>query len=343
MSIVVPIYNAEKFLRKCLESLINQTYNDIEILLVNDGSTDGSLEICKEYALKDGRVRILDQHNQGVSQARNNGILNAKCKLITFVDADDWIEDDFCEVAQESYTKSPYDILMVDAFIYQGNYRKKNEFYQNDFNEITLYIKEQLILQTINKNSAEYKPKFKVVGTTWAKIYKTEFIKKNDLKFNKSLTRAEDHIFLLNSLKNAPDVRYIKKTLYNYRKQEQSTVNKYSPNVYLEFQKTIAILNELPIVKKGDESIKKAVYARVIMNISSILANDYLHNENTDTLEKRITCFRKVVNKEPFKSSIKSVKFMDLNKKGVILTMLLRFELYKFIFKIYGKYRTTKT
>ena len=340
ISIVVPIYNAEEFLEKCVESLINQTCDDIEILLINDGSTDRSLEICEKFSQQDKRIKIFNQSNQGVSQSRNTGLQNAKSELITFVDADDWIEDTFCEMAQENYLRLAYDILSVDAFIIHGNNRKKNEFYRYEFDELSSEIKEDLILQTINKDSANYKPEFKVIGTTWAKIYRTEFLKNNNLLFNKELTRAEDHVFLLNCLSFNPNVRYIKKSLYNYRRQEQSTVNKYTPNVYRKFQKTIAILNELCIIKEGNKNIKNAVNARVIMNISSILANDSLHKDNNDSLKSRINSFREVMKEEPFKYAIQNVNLTNLNRKGVILALLLRTKQYRIIFKVYNKFKT---
>ena len=93
VSIILPIYNAEKYLERCLESIITQTYANIEIILINDGSTDNSINIIKEYAIKDSRIIIIDKENEGVSVARNIGILKARGKYICFVDADDYIRE----------------------------------------------------------------------------------------------------------------------------------------------------------------------------------------------------------------------------------------------------------
>lgn len=94
ISVIIPIYNAEKYLRQCLESVINQTYKQLEIILVNDGSTDGSLSICYEYQKKDSRIIIISQQNKGAYKARKNAIKIANGKYVTFVDGDDWIDKD---------------------------------------------------------------------------------------------------------------------------------------------------------------------------------------------------------------------------------------------------------
>ena len=97
ISIIVPVYNAENWLKKCVDSIINQTYKDIEILLINDGSKDRSIDILKEYEKKDSRIRVFDKQNEGVSKTRNLGIKEAKGEFIQFVDCDDYIEENMCE------------------------------------------------------------------------------------------------------------------------------------------------------------------------------------------------------------------------------------------------------
>ncbi|MDR0422523.1 MAG: glycosyltransferase, partial [Proteiniphilum sp.] len=97
ISVIVPVYNVEKYLRKCLESILAQTYTSFELLLVNDGSTDGSGQICDEYAQKDSRVQVFHQENKGVSRARNLGLERAKGKWVAFIDSDDWVDSTYLE------------------------------------------------------------------------------------------------------------------------------------------------------------------------------------------------------------------------------------------------------
>lgn len=97
ISIIVPVYNAEKFLPQCIESLLAQTFQDIEIILVNDGSTDSSLDICEKYAKIDTRITIISKDNEGVAKARRDGIMKASAEYITFIDSDDYYEPEFCK------------------------------------------------------------------------------------------------------------------------------------------------------------------------------------------------------------------------------------------------------
>ena len=99
ISIIVPVYNVEKYLEQCLESLLNQTYKNIEIIVVNDGSTDQSLDILKKYSFKDNRIKLYSQKNQGISAARNTALEHINGKYVMFVDSDDWIEINTCEIA----------------------------------------------------------------------------------------------------------------------------------------------------------------------------------------------------------------------------------------------------
>ena len=112
ISIIVPVYNVEKYLEQCLESLLNQTYKNIEIIVVNDGSTDQSLDILKKYSFKDNRIKLYSQKNQGISAARNTALEHINGKYVMFVDSDDWIEINTCEIALHEMKKNDSDIVM---------------------------------------------------------------------------------------------------------------------------------------------------------------------------------------------------------------------------------------
>ena len=112
ISIIVPVYNVEKYLEQCLESLLNQTYKNIEIIVVNDGSTDQSLDILNKYSFKDNRIKLYSQKNQGISAARNTALEHINGKYIMFVDSDDWIEINTCETALHELKKNDSDIVM---------------------------------------------------------------------------------------------------------------------------------------------------------------------------------------------------------------------------------------
>ena len=116
VSIVVPVYNMEKKLKKCLDTLVNQTYEDLEIIVVNDGSKDGSLDIIRKYEQKDSRIEVIDQKNQGISAARNNAMKKATGKLLCFVDSDDYVELNMVEELVDKMNESKADIVVCNYF-----------------------------------------------------------------------------------------------------------------------------------------------------------------------------------------------------------------------------------
>lgn len=128
ISIIIPVYNVEKYLEECIESCINQTYKNIEIILINDGSTDKSLEICQKYANIDNRIIVKSIPNSGVAHARNVGIGLSKGDYITFIDSDDFVDRNFCEVLLKPFLNKKIDIVRLkDAYIQNiyGEYKKR--------------------------------------------------------------------------------------------------------------------------------------------------------------------------------------------------------------------------
>ncbi len=217
VSIIVPIYNAEPFLSKCVTSLLNQTYRDIEIILINDGSTDKSFIICKHFAILDKRVNILDQQNQGPSVARNLAIDIAKGKYIMFVDADDFCEPDIVSslvaaiepehvgLAICSYMSHLFDRdreLMSDCL--------KMESGQKAVEKIT-------DLRTLDLSNHQAKSaRTHEISTIWARLYITEVIKKNHLWFNTFSSKCEDIEFNMIYLSYIKNVFVLDKCLYHY-------------------------------------------------------------------------------------------------------------------------------
>ena len=140
VSVIIPVYNTEKYLKSCLDSVINQTLSDIEIICINDGSTDNSLDILEEYANKDDRIKIINQKNQGVSEARNNGIKLAKSDYFILLDSDDSIENTICEKSYNAIVKNNADINIIGFNIYNNNnlVHTDRELLQNYRNNLKL-------------------------------------------------------------------------------------------------------------------------------------------------------------------------------------------------------------
>ena len=212
VSIIIPVYNAEKYLEKCLNSVIKQTLKDIEIICINDGSTDGSLNILQKYSEKDKRFIIIDQKNLGQSVARNKGLSVAKGEFIGFVDSDDWIGEDF-------YEKLYYAAIEYKADIAAGNILRVHDNAENKF-----YIKYDEI-KIAKKTNKKYKlAEIPENCYIWNKIYNRKKLEKVDLKFKEGIL-YEDIIFTHKVLFYMKDLVTVPKSTYYYYDNPLSTVN----------------------------------------------------------------------------------------------------------------------
>ena len=228
ISIIVPVYNEEKYLPQCLNSLINQTYQDIEIICVNDGSTDGSLSILELYAAKDERVKIISQTNQGLSEARNIGIKAAQGEWMMFVDSDDWLETDCCQKVVD-FSKG-VDFVF---FSYIREFRNSSApKYVLSSVDITFREKEFLMLfeRLIAPKGKELRQPDKIdsLSTAWGKMYRTDIIKDQQLKFvSIKEIGTEDLLFNVEYFRFIHCAVYLHDALYHYRKATLSTLSSF--------------------------------------------------------------------------------------------------------------------
>lgn len=216
ISIVIPVYNVDKYLSTCLDSVVNQTYPQLEIILVNDGSTDSSPEICDDYAQKDSRIKVVHKENGGLSDARNFGLKNATGEFMALIDSDDAIALSFCEVLLKT-------ALHHDAEIIEGDFVK----FEND-DEIKLQqdpsIGQELIFET--EEALELLIKGEIKQTVWNKLYKKEVIE--GVSFEKG-RKHEDEFWTYQIIGKAKKIVKITNVLYFYRQRQESIMGqKYS-------------------------------------------------------------------------------------------------------------------
>ncbi len=212
VSVIVPVYNVEKYLKRCLDSLINQTLSDIDIICINDGSKDSSLQILEQYAQKDSRIVIYNQENSGLSVARNTGLEHASGEYIGFVDSDDWVDLDFYEKLYNSAKNNNADIAVADFIREHSNKKPKR-----------LKLKEEKIYTTPEDKFMICKVHRE--GCVWNKIYRTEFIKSINLKFVPKMY-YEDRDFTIRSLYFSKKLVTTPNTYYRYFVNPKSIVNK---------------------------------------------------------------------------------------------------------------------
>ena len=201
ISVIIPIYNVEKYLRRCLDSVCNQTFKDIEIICVNDGSPDSCDKILKEYAAKDKRFIVINKKNAGVSAARNDGIKKSKGKYIHFLDADDYIDNDYYQKMFDATLENSPD-MVCSGFLTNTKYAIDLKYSKN-FTETNLKRK-------LRKTYAF------TDGYVWRYLFKRKFVLDNGLKFDTSLVSQEDVIFVLNAIVLSNMVSFVCSTFYHY-------------------------------------------------------------------------------------------------------------------------------
>lgn len=208
VSIIVPIYNVEKYLRRCIDSILSQTFISFELLLIDDGSTDASGAICDEYALMDRRIHVTHQINRGVSAARNVGLDKSVGKYVCFVDSDDWVTSDYLATLMEQV--QGFDVLFFGFFLKYNDESSMSLSLRRQcaVNEIE---KEQLML-SLCKNDTGYN----VLGYAFDKIFRRNLIEKYNLRFDENICLGEDEIFALAYCLKAQYLKVIPDVLYCY-------------------------------------------------------------------------------------------------------------------------------
>ena len=230
VSIIVPVYNVERYLRQCLDGLVNQTYQNIEIICVDDGSTDASSEILTEYALKNSKVRVIRQENSGLSVARNVGFSFATGEYVMYVDSDDWIDVYTCEKAVFKAEEHAADLVMWPYIREFPNrsapkviFSEEKTFHAAECRELQRRMVGLLGTELAHPENAD------ALCTVWGKLYRRELIAQNEIHFTdlQRIGTYEDGLFNLHYLAHVKNVTYIPDYLSHYRKNSGMT-SKYS-------------------------------------------------------------------------------------------------------------------
>lgn len=312
ITVIVPVYNVEKYLEDCIKSIINQTYANIEIILVDDGSTDGSLNICKQYATEDSRITIIQQENYGVSCARNKGIEIAKGNYITFVDSDDWIETEFVETLYNETKEKEADVVICGYNRVIGENKEKIHFEgkKHDFNSNDYFIK------VLNPQTG--------FGFCHMKLIKRKCIDK--VRFDEGLTVGEDALFNMEIAKNINKAILIEKRLYNYRINENSVVKKFDNNYAQKYLRFIQKIQSYIFQDKDKmDEIKVNYYNCVAYHVLLIAVNYCYHPNNKGNTRKTL---KEVCNIKEFKEGIEKSNYENLTLTRKIALLTIKYKLY---------------
>ncbi len=243
VSVIIPVYNVEPYLRICVDSILKQTYSNIEIILVDDGSPDNCPKICDEYSIKDSRVRVIHKTNGGLYAARQTGIEQIRGEYFSFVDSDDYISPDYIEKLLNCAIENNADIVSCNFFMVNG--KLQTEIYENP----GLNGKES-ILKLLQGN---------LDGYTWLKLIRTEIIKNNIYFKVDKLSMWEDVLFSVELYYYSKKISYISHPLYYYRYNPNSLCNTFSEQKITDFITAITLIENFLKSKEIISDYEKAL------------------------------------------------------------------------------------
>ena len=217
ISVIIPIYNREQYLKRCLDSVVGQTYRNLEILLIDDGSTDRSAEICSRYAAKDGRIRLLRQANGGVARARNLGLKQAGGEYLAFVDSDDWLDCQAYEVLLQNLKAADADVS-VGSYIREYHESRTEKLEISSFNHCQEFEGKEAILRQLTDAAGFFN------CFIWNKLYRRRLV--GTTSFREEARMSEDYFFNWNVLKNAKKAVFSEYPVYHYRNYNESLTRK---------------------------------------------------------------------------------------------------------------------
>ena len=337
VSVIVPIFNAEKTLERCIKSILSQTYKNLEIILINDGSTDGSLDICEKFNERDNRIIIISQKNSGVSIARNNGLRKVSGKYIIFVDSDDYLDDKMIEILHSSIIKNKSDISICNKVFLINQIITKNTLYKCDEISRKNEEKDLFILYLF---SSYFDPKMNNVkylscGVT-AKMFKSSLILDNKIVFLENCHYVEDLLFNIHSFEEANKISYINYDGYIFNINDESSTHKFKEHWLSSYNAFIDNIEKYIVDKKKNTDVRfeSSTIMMRYTRITGLLISYFFHKDNPKSCGEKIRDLKDFLKNEKYKNSIKNVNPKLLTKNQRILLYLLKFKMYYVIYLI---------
>lgn len=335
-SIIIPAYNPDKeYLQSCINSLINQTFKEIEIIIVDDGSDETSARFFDDLSKSDDRIRVIHQENQGVSVARNNGIKHADSEWIMFVDADDWLELDACDRLYKHLQNVQCDVLQFYAV---SEYPQKSVILNLGYDAGKIYdtsnpVEKEFLYRTVMQVTNAKTGHFANAYYSWDKVFKRSFLIDNQLEYPIGIPKSEDKIFILSCYEKVKKLYCVDDVLYHYRMNSLSVCHKYSENAdidrlnlsFLLFEIASRMDKELGVLfnKPDYNLITKDCYRFLFGIISDVLLLKYYHPNNPNPKKTSIKEAKTFLKTEPFYTACRMCKYSELNKEGKLKKLLI--------------------
>lgn len=313
VSIIVPVYNVENYIERCLNSLVNQTFKDIEIITINDGSTDKSLELLNKYAKEDIRISVIDLGDEGVSYCRNLGIEKANGKYIMFVDSDDWIDSSMVEVMYKKAEENKLDLVMC-SYIREFKDHSKEKIF--NLPQEIIYkdneVKNELLRKLVGpvKEELSNPEMLDALGTVWGKLYRADILKENKIKFVdlKEIGSAEDTLFNIFTFNYLSKVMFLNKHMYHYwRDNPKSVTSQYNPKLKEQRKVFFKYISDFIKENNFEQVFEEALNNRICTSVLGLGLIECSKNNKISRINK-IKNIKKIINEEYVRNAYKNLE-----------------------------------
>lgn len=319
ISIIVPIFNVEFYLERCINSILNQQFIDFELILVNDGSIDNSLKVCRKYEKIDRRIRVIDKENGGVSSARNLGIKLARGEFISFIDADDKILPNYFTTFYNMARKENCDVIVAGYKLSNCDKEIIPNFKKNTVLSGSDFILTNNKVHTCND-----------LCFPWRYFYRLNIINKNNIRFDENISIGEDTVFNMEVILKSNRVMGIDQVVYQYTidNPDSAMRAKYKPklesSLVLQYEKRYQLSKEFNLINNSDYSSDMANY--YIKNILNMIIN----NIKSSSSENKHKDIRRIINHDMFRRSFRKIglRCKGYSSKEQILYIFMKFRVY---------------
>lgn len=323
ISIIVPIHNTpETLLKKCVESIVCQTYKDIEVLLIDDGSTEEIAENCDHIAKFDKRIKVYHQSNQGVSAARNTGIENSIGEYIMFVDSDDTIEARMCTEMLALSQKEKSDVVMTGYFRDYSNGKRERVIWNSPVSMFQTEQERRYLIEHMlqPENGLAY---------CWGKLFRKKFLDAHSLRVDPALSMGEDVEFSYKVLKHAGTVSYLPQPLYHYFFNVNSAVRAFKTSIADDYIKSVQTLGvDLLKSYKGDKSICQAYYNLALYHLLLTMINYSFHPQNPEKKRDKLIKFKKLCHYPVYRKALHHVDYSCFSITRAVPLFFIAHKLY---------------
>lgn len=318
VSIIIPVYNTGEYLYECIYSVLNQSLKEIEIIIINDGSTDNSGEICEYFARIDSRIKVIHNDNRGVSASRNLGISLSNGKYTCFIDSDDFIDINMLEKLYKKAELYECDMVYCDLTIKYPNF---------NINDTISSLEKSVLLE---KDNISPDVLMEIAGSMCRGIYKRELLIINNILCPTNLKLSEDRVFNLNFMGSCQTLFYLKEPLYYQNVRETSVTHKYFDNMWDMVKQSrkciLGIINE----KWSNKEEIRSIYNNQFYNGMIGAINNELHVDNKISIIKKYLKVKKIINDPVSKLIINNKRFPLIVKHFIYNNTIILFILIKF-------------